>query len=1143
MYTLINSEGRVKDEEEVSAELERIRNSIVYANQDDFHSRKQKFEKKDTNMTSFLKETHTIFDSYEKEIEFLRSKLAEMEKETRAFPERKLEVVNCLNGNKAHKKLNFEILSDPKQVFLNAMKYFTEKDPTLNDIAMAYNDKISELFDENEKLQNMLKNQEKAEKEIQALLEKTSKLTMTINSKNDEIKGINETYQEKFREIFSENSNLQNQIQELTKKIDDMEKEKNDMNDQKSSEESKYNTENKHLKDILVKNETKIKDYEEKIERLEKSIEELKKVEQEYEKRKLEANKLEISNTFDEFLVQRKEQVVNIDLQENKSKFEMEGVINIDFASNKKAEDKEIKPEEIDTNEEKENIIREKEAIIKENEEIIKDNEEVIARLEKKYSLLNQENENLREIITKDQIRLKELKDFKEKSEKNNEEQSLMIDENNLLKKEIELFKHRVEEEIAKAEDANRRKEEMRAEKDDLQKEIVKREKIIENNNKVIEDLKDKIREKEDKSSSNGLINTSNYSMTEINPNTRTDFSQIIERDRESTLSRRRSIITTSFDQYALTKELMIDYLYYLYLYDNSINLQQIVDVILKNFNLYMCSIFQRKEDSRSSFSLLHEFLEDIFLVIYDTFIKSKMNQSEVKNIKNDMWIINSEDINLDIIKEVSKEIQKSNIISLVNSINKKEKTIDDIIEIFLIKYEKMFEFSGNNNTNHTFSDFICKEVRPIVVDKIERYKKVLCDELQTLIEYSVGNFHGGKILFNNKQVYDFKEFFIEYLNRDVKVKESLHVKEPLVVPEAIDNIVFSIKHNCGNLKTLYFNKCYQTSNLKTDSSMARVSLTMIMYCPKILNLTLRNCTFSDAQITYLVKTIEFLKFLKLLDLTGNDIKENGVRILSEGLKNNKSLLQLYLDKNNIQANGGFYLADALIKNHSIEKLSLAHNQVNENGLASLLTVLANNNHSIKYLDLSDNHLTNEDFISISELVQNTHSVSVLNLSNNCIEQQSAHYLGLAIKYTQRLNVLYLQNTNLNEESAPLLLKNLVDTKVSELYLDYNPFGEIIAILLANTLKNGNLTGIRYLSLKKCKLTPMSLTCLAKIFETNSFLEGLNLEENTFDDKSISALHKNIAHKNLNVKIYLTAANLSSKAKEMIKNTNNYVLK
>ena len=83
-------------EQNNSAEIERIRSSIVTANPDDFVSRKRRFETVrkeptpaatsiDSHISGFLSETNSMVENYEKEIELLRNKLSEMkEKESSA---------------------------------------------------------------------------------------------------------------------------------------------------------------------------------------------------------------------------------------------------------------------------------------------------------------------------------------------------------------------------------------------------------------------------------------------------------------------------------------------------------------------------------------------------------------------------------------------------------------------------------------------------------------------------------------------------------------------------------------------------------------------------------------------------------------------------------------------------------------------------------------------------------------------------------------------------------------------------------------------------------------------------------------------------------------------------------------------------
>jgi Ran GTPase-activating protein (RanGAP) involved in mRNA processing and transport len=308
-----------------------------------------------------------------------------------------------------------------------------------------------------------------------------------------------------------------------------------------------------------------------------------------------------------------------------------------------------------------------------------------------------------------------------------------------------------------------------------------------------------------------------------------------------------------------------------------------------------------------------------------------------------------------------------------------------------------------------------------------------------------------------------------------------------------------------------------------------------------LTNLAITDNNLEEAQLQNVVKLIEFLKSLKFLDLSGNNLRVSGVKILAESLKSNKTLLSLYLNKNNIESNGGFYLADSLIKNETLEKLSLASNRINDNGLSSLLTVLSNNNKTIKYLDLSDNQLKNPDLQNISEFISQSPSLNILNISKNSIDAISSHLIGLSLRAAQKLSIVYLQSTNLNEESAPLLLKNLSDSKICEIYLDDNPFGEIGAILLANTIKSNN--EIRFVSLRKCNLSSMALSCLCKVLESNSGLEGINLEENSFDEQSVLMIENVMKKKNNpNLKVYLSVTYLTAKAKDILKNNSSFIL-
>jgi len=71
----------------------------------------------------------------------------------------------------------------------------------------------------------------------------------------------------------------------------------------------------------------------------------------------------------------------------------------------------------------------------------------------------------------------------------------------------------------------------------------------------------------------------------------------------------------------------------------------------------------------------------------------------------------------------------------------------------------------------------------------------------------------------------------------------------------------------------------------------------------------------------------------------------------------------------------------------------------------------------------------------------------------------------------------------------------------------------------------------------------MSLNCISKVLENNTGLEGLNLEENSFDEQSLIVLEKVIKKKNNpNLKIYLSGNLIGSKGKDMLKSNSSFIL-
>jgi hypothetical protein len=132
-----------------------------------------------------------------------------------------------------------------------------------------------------------------------------------------------------------------------------------------------------------------------------------------------------------------------------------------------------------------------------------------------------------------------------------------------------------------------------------------------------------------------------------------------------------------------------------------------------------------------------------------------------------------------------------------------------------------------------------------------------------------------------------------------------------------------------------------------------------------------------------------------------------------------------------------------------------------------------------------------------------------------------------------------MKDMNLNDESFPPLLKYINDSKLKDLYLDFNPIGDV-AVLLANLLK-ANST-LRVLSLKRCYINSISLICVGKALEVNSVLESLNLEDNEFEEQALVEVKKIIIERHLKIKLYLTAKTLKLTSNDSFEGISNIVI-
>jgi len=147
-----------------------------------------------------------------------------------------------------------------------------------------------------------------------------------------------------------------------------------------------------------------------------------------------------------------------------------------------------------------------------------------------------------------------------------------------------------------------------------------------------------------------------------------------------------------------------------------------------------------------------------------------------------------------------------------------------------------------------------------------------------------------------------------------------------------------------------------------------------------------------------LSKIIQKYSSFSYLDLSENNIGNEGISYLCEGILLNYSLVSLILSSNSIFSEGSNILFSKLKEHPSISSINLSNlknsykNMIANKGCAMLQSFLETNR-IISLLNVSDNNIGNEGFSAITEGLAKSQSLVSLNLSKNYLPKSCIYIM------------------------------------------------------------------------------------------------------------------------------------------------------
>ena len=1118
---------------------------------------------------NFIKQANDMFKNYEKQLQYYSMYSGKY---------------NTKDLSLSVNIKDFLILADKKKVFESELNKLNadSKNPDLKAIKKLYQEKVDTLFKENKNLSKVM---EKMSNDVVLKFQNRIQELFDENTKLKQLNGDLEAKLMKVKFIFSENDRYCEEMEEKNMEIVDLNKQQilymnkyekatveiNNLTDiikmnnvDLSELGNKFNeklSEIKKLKATLEERDNTIKEKDQKIDEQDKQIKLLYddsiQWEQKFNEKVKENDNFKKWAMWDQDLIEsfRKIEKLTTELNETKTSLDK----NVEENKVYKEENQKLSDELNTTKKSEENLK-------KENAELISlkpRNEELEEKL-KDYLEMKKQNETYKKELPalKDEYESKIINDQnkfdseiqKLKNEHENNIKEIKVQHNseinsikeghqqdiNKLNERIDTLKE--ETKILKGELFNKDKN-----IEDLTNQIDKKNEVLSNLKKSYDNLINKIKISEEKLAQYEANSKKHKSVfddddTKENNNENNNAATDANKTEGGETKNNSTKVSTTFDQFSFTKEILNDYLYCLYLLETGISIQSLVSNIMGNLSLYSNYAFRLSKlncgiSNYPLHSIQNEFLEDVYFVAFDKYISKKIlfNQNDVyvKGYLNKKILkANFEDFDQGTINEICLELINKNIMTKF----KTPKTLKQLSQLFNTKYTKKFDFEGAN-----LSDYLNKEIVPVVQKRILRYNKSIIDEMRTLVELSLHNLHDGKIVIDGQEVYSFEKFFEQY-NYYTNVPErnlKIDIENGLCTfGEAVDNIKHTLKYYYPQIIRL--DKCFLNNNDNKNLGYLNKILAAINYYQiNVSQLSFINNKLDKIFNDTILTSIKLIKTLILLDISNNSLNEENIKELLEYLKQNKTIKILYLNGNNLTFSCGFYLADCFKKNTTIEILHLAKNKINGGGLDSFLTILGNDNKTLKELDLSSNDLTLEDFKILGNYLNLNPPLKSLDLSGNVLVPLAANHIGVTFMKNSNLEEIKLNDCKISDENAPQVISYLNESNIHNLEVDSNQFGITSLMLLLKKIQIS--TKLKYISFQKIKFQPYFTDLAIQAITTNTSIEKINLKGNKIKADDLKKYVEAVS-KLKNVKIILSKDMVPKNAAEIISGNRSILL-
>ena len=634
-------------------------------------------------------------------------------------------------------------------------------------------------------------------------------------------------------------------------------------------------------------------------------------------------------------------------------------------------------------------------------------------------------------------------------------------------KKEYELGKNTENEKLTKLE----------TEVKSNREELINKNKIIEENNAKFKEVTDLMKnlQKENERIKSAMedLKTESYNKLE-------DMKTKMERASQSVFSPDKIL------------NIVGENIHTIFAQEFSLSLNRIIEDILKNFIIYTQSIFETSENGDKNIhndeNIYLYILKDIYFFIYFYVFNLKKNKHEP-----DLIVTNS-DFTDEVINNLTSEIYKKNLIHLTNEDS--QRLINDYM---------------NNLKKLGVGEEHLTTIKENYSKKNEKFKIYLLNIIKSLVKKCTDTIRNSTIEMNNKILYDFRNY-----NGDdfVFAKNNLQIFCDKINNSKIEALINMLRYAPEKIIRIHFNSSFNKD--LSEYSIQKILLNLMTYNLDLLSLSFNNCeNINNNIISYVIFAVQNLKKIRILGFESCKLNDSQIKIITEGIKENKSIIALMLRKNNISSQGAFFISEYLNNNTNVRQLFLGDNNIKDKGLKSLLSMMSTNNKNITNLDLSNNKFKLGDFNTLIEYLKTDPILNSLDISGNKLDLKSSINLGATLCNMKNIKSLNMSNMGIISEFIPNLFRSF---SLDDIILDDNNLEEVGLIMLIKGLEGNK--NLKKISLRNTQLSFIGLTSLLKMLDKAKDFKELHIENNIIDDSCVNIMVTTLKTKQF--KIFVT---------------------